>query len=688
MGKLLSLIVGLLLLAADAMAFPYGGGAVVSGGGGGTGVLPSFQVTSTLGGTNVLPFTVGMPLVKGAAVGPIHLSVPNSDCAILRLWNDGSDKEVVCSGRTSLVVNVPATISLVAGSATGVALTCADIAAAAPSASVTISTASPSVVTLASVLAVPFRAYVSSVEMADCHYKATASNGLTVFFYVRLYRDGRMFVRVAVDNGWVDQDFGDLSYTATATIGGTNVLAPTALVHYDHTRWTATGWIGTDPQVTPKHDTAYMVSTKLVPNFFMDPPTAARLNSLYQTYTYATLGDGDSNEPGTGAQFQIGLMPGWEALYVTSGADSRAYKAVLANAAQEFGFGIVWRTHSDNDLVVRPSNQPARTCVSNTPGGDGGESGSCGFGATIPGGATLTWDLCHSSNAGLVPFMITGEYFYAELLQMKAAVGYLQAGNATLGTSRNIFHITVRCPAWHMRTIGSLAAIAPLDSVTSDYQALLATNATIAKNQVQTAGQNQLGILYEYDLFQGCHGVSTCSLFMEYFMTQTFGFVSDLEPLGSMTDWNTARNYQYTLPKQLLGTASGSDFCYTWANGEFDFKYATVQVTSVTDPNFPPNFGGVWTLSGSAGLNNGTCTNTMQGSSGGDPATGGSSFWANMLPAVSFGVDHGFAGMQAGLSRWTGTTNWSTFRNAIDSAGTNSFANYPQFGIQPRGQHL
>jgi len=52
----------------------------------------------------------------------------------------------------------------------------------------------------------------------------------------------------------------------------------------------------------------------------------------------------------TGYQADIGLLPNWDALYITSSADPRAYHSVLANAMSLSTYPTVWRD-SATDLA-------------------------------------------------------------------------------------------------------------------------------------------------------------------------------------------------------------------------------------------------------------------------------------------------------------------------------------------------
>src|SRR6185295_10694862 len=186
-----------------------------------------------------------------------------------------------------------------------------------------------------------------------------------------------------------------------------------------HTRWTAEGWIGSDPQITPKLDTTYLIDAKLVPNYWKRNPNATALNALYQNYSPMQGGDWPANMGSTGYSPQIGVLPNWDALYVTSGGDPRAYKSVLANAKAINSFAIAWND-SVTKLPTIPSNRPTWTV-----------SGPNGGGDTTIGAGPLTWDVAHHGSGGYLAYMITGDYYYLETLEDLSSACYLinTAGN-------------------------------------------------------------------------------------------------------------------------------------------------------------------------------------------------------------------------------------------------------------------
>jgi hypothetical protein len=177
---------------------------------------------------------------------------------------------------------------------------------------------------------------------------------------------------------------------------------------------------------------------------------------------------------------------------------------------------------------------------------------------------------------------------------------------------------------------------------------------------------------------------------MLFFNVQALGHVSDIEPLATMTTFNAVRDWLYKIPVDLLGMASGTDYYYTYAAADFRLNayssQPTTQTQAITSPPLDSTWGAVWLRSQGSHTQPGTALdNTLHGTSGSDPVTGATSFWANLLPAIALAVDHGIAGAQACWYRLTGTTNWLTLRNATDVTNSSrTFANSPMFGIQPR----
>ncbi len=641
----------------------------------------AFRLTSAVGGTD-LPFTLGYAFQKGAFPSGTALTLDAGTAQVLvkRQWNDGSAKHAVISGHVTLSPGVAQDILVVAGTSSGAALTSADIVTAAPTASVVFSGGVTGTVTLASLLATPFRTWISGPEMVECHYRAAVGTDVTlvVWFHVRLYRTGRTWIRAICENGYVDVATSNKTYVPTATIGGVMVYnnGGASLTHWAQTRWDAEGWtgVGGDPQITPKHNVAQLIATKLVPNYWKRNPSQTALNGLAQVYTPMARLGWTLDQSDTGYQIEIGLLPLWDALYCTSGAP-QAYRAVIAAARALGSYAIVWRDSADK-LPCRPSARPGYS-VSGSNG-----SGSNGFGA-----GPLNWDMAHHGSGGYLAYLITGDYYYLETMQHQASLCYLcNDVSHGQGTSRTLLGQS-RAMAWSLRTVGQLAAIGPSGgatdpgtlSVTSDYVTLLANNMTYWNTQRQLPGQNPLGILYSYELDAVAYAPGQTATWQQNFAVQSVGHLSDIEPLSDMSALNLVRDYYYSWPVGLLGSSGATNYCFAQA-GSYTVKVASGPTSDIT--TCFTSWGDVFT--NTFGVANTTCGPNLLGGSGGDPAAASTGYWGNLMPAIAFAVDHNGAGAAAAFARMTGAPNWVT---AIENgqASGQSFDDVPIWGIVPRG---
>lgn len=643
----------------------------------------SFQLISPAGGPD-LPFSLGYGFTKGDIPDPTTLTLDagTAQVVVKRRWNDNSVKHAIISGHITLVGNVAKDIQVVAGAPAGTALTSADIVIAAPTASVTCGAAA-NTVQLATLLATPFRTWISGPEMVECHYRAPVPNDATlvVWFHVRLYRLGRIWIRAFCENGFVTDSLDgnglssaiDKSYVPSVSIDGPVVYnnGGASLTHYGHTRWDVEGWIGGDPQITPRHNVTQLIATKLVPNYWKRNPTSAGLDPLFQAYTPMAQGDWTLTMGDTGAQTQIGLLPLWDSLYCTSG-DPRAFRSMVANARALNGYGIVWREPAGGDMV-RPSVRSTWTLHGNNGGGGG-------FHEPVTG--ARVWDTAHHGSGGYLAYLVTGDYYHLETMQHQASVVYLASSQGEgAGTSR-LLRGQSRGMAWSLRTVGQLAAIGPSgDSVVSEYVALLASNMAFWDSERQRPGQNQLGILYSFDLATNAYfdqppfGVGSTATWQQNFIVQTLGHLRDLEPLPvpDMTSLIAVGDFYYRWPVGLLGTNGPTNYCYNYASA-YTIKVANVQTSDVA--NCFDTWGEVFQATYLAA--NGTCGTALLGGSGGDPQFAREGYWGNLIPAIAYAVDYGATDALGAFARMTGASNWSTIENS-------GFDNMPIWGIVPRG---
>lgn len=635
----------------------------------GTGQITTLQLTSTQTGT--LPFTVGMVFKKGDVTALPTLDIAEYQATIKRRWNDNSVKHCIFSGQTAFTANVAKTlgVSNSGSNPSGIALTSASIQAAAPTASVQLGAIGT--VTLSSLLASPFRTFTSGQEMVECHYRASVDASLSVWFHVRLYKAGRMWIRAIVENGYVGVSV-DKPYIPTVIIGGVTVYnnGGNSLTHWANTRWMAEGWIGGDPVVTPKHPSQYLIDSKMFPNYWKRNPSSSALSAYVQTYTPLGNGNMPAGMGTAGFQPMIGLIPNWDALYITSG-DPRIWKSVLVNSSYMNSRPIVWRDSATN-LEVKPSSNP--TALNGY--GWGSNSG-------------MNWDFAHHPSEGYTAYLLTGDYWHYETMLMNVGMSFMLLNNiGGRGAGLNcILRGETRGTAWALRSMSHLAATYPTgDAVAAEYQTLLANNVAHWKTIVDQLAGSGTGRVYEYGLGAvGDFGIGVVSPWQQHFWDQSMGMGSDIEPLSDMTVYNAVRNYCYKECVGILGDQNG--FYFTYASNY------TIQVSGVVSDN-PLDWYQNWSQVVTGSQNIGSppllptpllFDNILKGGSGSAPSEAYDGYWGNLLPAIAYAVDHGATGAAASWARLTGANNFSAPPGNCIEFPAQSFDDFPVWGIVPRG---
>jgi hypothetical protein len=396
----------------------------------------------------------------------------------------------------------------------------------------------------------------------------------------------------------------------------------------------------------------------LVPNYKQKPADSAALEKLYRVYKPYEHGGWTPNMGETGFQEQIGILPNWDALYITSGADARAFASSTANAKALNSYPLVWRDSAD-DGIVHPSGRPTWTVNGEKGGGD-----------TTAGAGALVWDNAHHGSGGYLAYLVTGDYVFLDTMEMQSSLAYLLISSSQGSGSARTLTGQTRAMAWANRTIGQYAAVAPLTPVTEDYRALLAANATHWKGVVAALSSKHLGLVYSYELASNGYGDGVLSPWQENFLTQVFGHISDLEPLSDMTDWNAVRDYAYQFPVGLLGAGGADGYCFTQAS-----QY-TLKVADAASNDLGTTYAS-WGMVYAKMFNSAPCGNVLQGSSGGAPESAATGYYGNLMPAIAYAVDHKAPGAAEAWARLTGATNYSVVKDS-------EFQNVAAWGVVPR----
>lgn len=644
--------------------------------------IASFQLISSNGGTS-LPFTLGHAFRKGQVPAGSTLTGSISELQVIpkNAWPDGSLKFAIVSGRATIAAGAPLTVSLSMGAQSpSTALTLDNLRATGVTAAIgagTYGTASWG----AADWAKPFSTWISGPFMSSWIYRKPIGNDphLVAWLEVRLYRGGAVEVLPWVENGYLNVA-GPTNKNAvyTFTLGGkqrfsssidlphhcrTVLLQGTALSH----------WLGTAPQVIPNHDKAYFQSTSVVPTYFATVPSSSPLWAS-QTSTFQPLQKGNyANEMGSGGYSpSLGLIPEWDALYLTSN-DTRAYANVLMNAYGAGRFGIHYRDET-TQRPIRFSSYPNLVVKG------GSSSGIVGIGASskvqntplATGTKPATWAIPHHPSIAYVSYLLTGRYYFMEELQFVATINYLIQTDSTRKFSGGVFQTTsgsntTRGAGWALRTLAQATSATPDDDVLrSEFLGSLTANIEFYHSTYVAQPNNPMGFVAPYVDYKSADGKLTEAAWQQDFFTASTGFALDLDTGLNATALGKLRAFFNWKAQSVIGRLGGT------SQTEFLFSDAaqyTVAVAPVDKPDFMKgtgpwyaNWGEIYQAT--LGVPNPGIAGVLRG--GNFPNA--TSYWGNLLPAIAYAVRHKAPGAQAAYDRLTKASNYARLTATANDA--------------------
>lgn len=687
--------------------------------------------------TGTWPWTCGHAFKQGDL--PAGQTLLGLQTNIRNYWPDGSAKIALVSGSSAVVSGAPLTVTIQTGSAaSGTALTEADLAATGVQA--TLQFGAGPVVSLAPLIGVAaagasdgvvtggmVRQLASGPVMSSWLYCAPASSTnvhLMAWFEVRLYAGGAVQVLPWLENGWtrVASKAGHAG-TLTFTLGGStrftqadvHIAAQCRVVAQD-----VSGcgyWLGTAPSLSVCPSPTYIQETGLTPSYLVDTSSATtQLNNLTQAYsptTYGQLttsprnsnGNGTNNgefDPGmgdAGYHAGIGILPEWDAFYLSSGGDVRAYRAVLSNAMGYGRYGVHFR--DENTLrPVNPLDVPNKTL----PQGSNhniADIGANQYGApeilpVVSGYDTGSgvikpeyWAQTHHPSAGYTAYLLTGHEFFLELCQFVAGTCFLRQNNIArnYGSGYQYTHReTIRGAAWGLRTIFQAATISV------DGSTIQTGIATIASNNIQqyyanyiTSPCGSFGVPRPYSNFQPSAVPARYNIngWEADFWCATWGYAVDIKPPVSSTRITELGAFFQWTGQWIVGRLGplndANSFGYSGAGKIYSTSIANVSTDAPWIGNVGPwmsSWGEAFQLTwGSSNADN-SVTNLggIAGDNGYFPSA--TSYWGNLQPAIAYAVTHNVPGASAAYARMTGAPNWGDF---LASAAVN-----PVWAVEPR----
>ncbi len=310
---------------------------------------------------------------------------------------------------------------------------------------------------------------------------------LAARFAIRAYPGAkRARVDIVVENNWAyEPGPRNFTYDVEIEVGGETVYSKKELTHLHHARWRTLAWTGAAPAVHLRHDTDYLIDTRAIPNYdrtLLVPDGAlARLAAKWEGPRSEPMGVGVAAPamPNTGGRNDIGLLPGWAAMYLLS-MDARAKEATLGTADRAGSWSAHYRDKRTG-LPVSLIDYPYMTLLGSPGDTRNPKTGKQEAFPRCPRDVCKTpykADSAHQPAFAYLPYLVTGDYYYLEELQFWAMwnvfstnPGYRKNVEGLLATHQ------VRGQAWSLRTLGEAAYITPdRHPLKNDFNAILKSN--------------------------------------------------------------------------------------------------------------------------------------------------------------------------------------------------------------------
>jgi hypothetical protein len=501
---------------------------------------------------------------------------------------------------------------------------------------------------------------------------------LTARFAVRWFESlKKARVDLTVENDWAYEPSPQkFTYDASILIGGKTAYSLPNFTHLHHTRWRKMYWFnGTEPTVTVKHNVAYLIGTRALPNFdqSLSIPNDAIAGFLnrWQSANIDPMGNGLTTGymPTTGGRDDIGLLPNWAASYLLS-QDSTLKEITLRNADLAGSFSSHYRDKKTG-RPVSLMDYPYMTINGRWTDTMNPATGKYeNFPDCAPGmcDSPYTHDASHQPALAYLPYLVSGDYYYLEELQFWAM---WNAFETNPGYRNNIQGVVaseqVRGQAWSLRTLAEAAYITPdKDVMKTAFTNIINSNLDWYNNTyLNDPTANKLGVIVNgYAL--GYDNGTGLAPWQDDFFTSAIGHVAEL----GFTKANNLLMWKAQFP---INRMVGDGAC--WVDGAI----YQIHVRATDSSPYYTSIGQAYANSHTADFNALQCgSQAMAGSLGLQVGemTGYSysnvGYPSNMQPALAVAADIGGA---------TGKKAWAQF---MARSVKPDYRYGPQFAIVPR----
>jgi len=417
--------------------------------------------------------------------------------------------------------------------------------------------------------------------------KGNAHPHLHARFATRCYDGERTRMDVSIENDWAyELNPQNFTYDVRITVAEKLVYEKKALTHYHHARWRKLFWYGEEPQINVNHAYRYLIDSRALPNY--DPSIVVPEKTLAD---WTKRWDKAEKEPmkvglsvkgmaTTGGRPDIGMLPAWNALWLLTG-DKRMRDMALGTADLAGSWSMHYRD-KNTDQPVSLIDYPYMTILGrSTDTKNPATKKYEAFPALVKGQnkSPYSHDSAHQPGFAYLPYLMTGDFYYLEELQMWAMYNIFQSNPGSKSYRQGIKGLVmtdqVRGQAWSLRTLAQAAYITPDgDRLKEHFMRILGTNlewynATYTYNpEANNLGvfTHKSAIVYK-DTTDEIASNTALAPWQDDFVTAAVGYVVDLFPelpaardffkwkskfvIGRFTDpefnWIVASNYSLTV---------------------------------------------------------------------------------------------------------------------------------------------
>lgn len=649
-----------------------------------------FHLTAASAGIH--PFALGFGLRRGDVPSgrvPV-VDLPGAQIQVMTHWPDGSAQWIVIAGQATLAAGTTLTVAVADGVATaaGMALGTADLRDTGITARVdagSFGSASWSAADWDS----PARTWISGPAMSSWLYrKAIGSDAhLVAWLEVRLFESGAVEVLPWIENGHLNVAApSSRNATYVFTLGGSERFRA-AIDLPNHCRGVLVSgsalshWLDTDPGVVATHDTDYLQATELVPTYYGDTAASSTAVAALPT-AYAPLQQG-SYPTGMGAAGyhpSIGLLPEWDVLYLTTGGIERTWRSLQRNAYSAGRYGVHFRDETTR-RPLRFSTYPNLCMGSGSAVSSTGASSTGSYTPAAGGTAPATYASSHHPSMGFMAGLLTGRCFHVETLQFVATANYLKNTDFQRQFSDGVLLTQVgantpRGAAWALRTLAQAACLTPeADALKGQFVASLEANLAYYHGTYVAQANNPFGWVMPYSDYTGVgDGVYYEATWMQDFVTAAFGYMKALGLPLSATASSRLDAFFAWKAASVVGRFGGTGI------SEYLYRDAAVYTIAIAPTDTPDFAGGTGPWFANWGALYTATFPTSPGPRSDGGLRGGNfpdatSYWGNLLPALSYAARFDVPGADAALARLTSASNWSDLADGFDDQ--------PVWGVRP-----